>query len=124
MKKNIQTFSQTGFQKHDFFERVYELVRLIPFGRVTTYGHIARALGSAGSSRMVGWALNCVQDRIAIPCHRVVNRNGELSGKMHFSHPDEMRLLLLAEHITFIDQAVDLEQHLWIPPDENELLSL
>jgi len=101
----------------DFFLRVHELVKQIPFGRVTTYGHIATALGARSSSRMVGWALNAVPvtQRFEIPCHRVVNRLGELSGKMHFETPFVMRERLEAEGITFVGDAVKIEQHLWIP---------
>lgn len=106
----------------DFYSRVYELVRCIPSGKVTTYGIIAEFLGSKGSSRMVGWALNAVIDRIDIPCHRVVNRLGELSGKMHFDHPLQMKERLLQENVTFIEDAVDLSKHLWKPDDSlNEL---
>lgn len=101
----------------DFFLRVHELVKQIPFGKVTTYGHIAAALGARSSSRMVGWALNAVAhaDRFDIPCHRVVNRLGELSGKMHFETPFVMRERLEAEGVTFNGEAVNLALHLWIP---------
>lgn len=102
----------------DFDERVYQIVMQIPFGRVTTYGHIAAALGARRSSRMVGYALNSVKDRVVIPCHRVINRNGELSGKLHFATPTLMRELLEAEGIEFIDEAVNLSKHLWIPEIE------
>lgn len=103
--------------KNDFYSRVYEIVKCIPRGKVTTYGIIAEFLGSKGSSRMVGWALNAVLDRIDIPCHRVVNRLGELSGKMHFDYPEQMKERLLEEHISFVGEAVDLSKHLW-KPDE------
>ena len=106
----------------DFYSRVYELVRCIPSGKVTTYGIIAEFLGSKGSSRMVGWALNAVIDRIDIPCHRFVKRLGELSGKMHFDHPLQMKERLLQENVTFIEDAVDLSKHLWKPDDSlNEI---
>lgn len=104
-------------KSEDFFNRVYEVVRCIPPGKVTTYGIIAEFLGSKGSARMVGWALNAVLDRIDIPCHRVVNRMGELSGKMHFEHPFQMKERLLAENVRFIGEAVDLSKHLWKPMD-------
>jgi len=72
---------------------------------------------------MVGWALNAVIDRIDIPCHRVVNRLGELSGKMHFDHPMQMKDRLLEENITFIGETVDLPKHLWKPDDSlNDLI--
>jgi len=105
----------------DFFARVYDLVAKVPVGRVTTYGHIARSLGTAQSSRAVGWALRAVArsgDLQMVPCHRVVNRYGALSGKMHFETPDIMAERLQAEGIAFTDDGcVDLEKHLWIPED-------
>ncbi|MCU0424426.1 MAG: MGMT family protein [Candidatus Kapabacteria bacterium] len=105
--------------KHqDFFHRVYEIARQIPFGRVTTYGHIAEALGSKSSSRMVGWAMNAVDSAhraTDVPAHRVINRNGELTGKHHFATPTLMRELLEAEGVEFIGDAVNLEKHLWKP---------
>ena len=86
--------------ENDFFLRVYQIVRLIPRGKVTSYGHIARALGSGRSARMVGWAMNASHSHDPnIPAHRVVNRNGELSGKMHFNDPDQMERLLKEEGI-------------------------
>ena len=104
-------------QNTDFYNRVYDIVRTIPHGKVTTYGIIAEFLGAKSSSRLVGWALNAVMDRVDIPCHRVVNRLGELSGKMHFDHPTQMKERLLAEEVTFIGEAVDLSKHLWKPQD-------
>ncbi len=102
-------------KNRDFDERVLEIVQQIPFGRVTTYGHIAAALGARRSSRMVGYALNNVKDRDLIPCHRVINRNGELSGKLHFATPTLMRELLEAENIEFTGDAVNLAKYLWVP---------
>ena len=104
----------------DVYERIYDIVRSVPYGKVTTYGHIAAAIGSRGGARLVGWALNAVAqcDRIDIPCHRVVNRLGELSGKMHFETPYVMRERLEAEGVQFLDEAVDMRQHLWVPPTE------
>jgi methylated-DNA-protein-cysteine methyltransferase-like protein len=104
-------------QNTDFYNRVYDIVRTIPLGKVTTYGIIADFLGAKSSSRLVGWALNAVMDRVDIPCHRVVNRLGELSGKMHFDHPTQMKDRLLTEEVTFIGEAVDLSKHLWKPQD-------
>lgn len=104
----------------DFDVRVYEIVMQIPFGKVTTYGHIAAALGARSSSRMVGYALNAVKNRHEIPCHRVVNRNGELTGKMHFPTPTMMRELLDTEQVEFIGEAVNMQKHLWIPPMPDE----
>ena len=106
----------------DFYERVYDLVRQIPYGRVTTYGHIAEALGMRSSARMVGWALNAIAlaDRQDIPAHRVVNRFGALSGRMHFETPFAMRERLEAEGVTFAGENVDLQQHLWEPGVESD----
>ncbi|MBK8473961.1 MAG: MGMT family protein [Sphingobacteriales bacterium] len=85
----------------DFFERVYALVRQVPEGRVTTYGAIARYLGTARSARMVGWAMNVAHTAYPpVPAHRVVNRNGLLTGKMHFGHPDLMQKMLESEGIS------------------------
>lgn len=102
----------------DLYDQIYDIVRSIPEGKVTTYGHIAAAIGARSGARLVGWALNAValSDRIDIPCHRVVNRLGELSGRMHFETPFVMRERLEAEQITFVNEAVDLSRHLWIPP--------
>jgi len=105
----------TRKEHRDFDSRVLEIVQQIPFGRVTTYGHIAAALGARHSSRMVGYALNNVKNRDFIPCHRVINRNGELTGKLHFATPTLMRELLEAEDVEFIGDAVNLEKHLWVP---------
>ncbi|MGQ9848200.1 MAG: MGMT family protein [Bacteroidales bacterium] len=94
------TISDPLFRNESFFERVYEVVRLIPYGKVTTYGAIARFLGAPSSARMVGWALNQSYRIIPpIPAHRVVNRNGLLTGKAHFSYADEMEQRLLSEGI-------------------------
>jgi len=102
-----------------FNEKVYQVVRLIPKGRVTTYGAIAKFLGAARSSRVVGWAMNNAHGLIpAIPAHRVVNRNGLLTGKNHFESPTRMEELLLAEGIKVIeDQIQNFDEHLWNPAD-------
>lgn len=102
----------------DFYRRVRAVTAMVPWGKVTTYGHIARCLGAGSSARLVGYALNTVsiQERMEVPCHRVVNRNGELTGKMHFATPTQMRELLEAEEVEFTGDAVNLEKHLWIPP--------
>lgn len=112
-----------GMRDTDFFTRVYEVVRLVPKGRVTTYGAIARFLGSGKSARMVGWAMNaCHQVKPPVPAHRVVNRNGQLSGKMHFGEPDRMEQLLKKEKINVSkDTIVNFEQLLWDPQQEIEL---
>lgn len=104
----------------DFYEKVYEVVRLIPPGRVTSYGAIAAYLGSAGASRMVGWAMNNAhfQEKY-VPAHRVVNRNGLLTGKHHFGTPMAMQELLEAEDICVKDdQVIDFKKHFWNPETE------
>lgn len=99
-----------------FANRVYDIVARIPYGRVTTYGRIARALAEPRSARMVGWALMYAPEERDLPCHRVVNRVGVLSGGWHFGHPDIMRGMLLTEGIPFTeDDRVDLERCLWEP---------
>lgn len=101
-------------QHADFFERVYEIVRLIPKGRVTNYGSIAAALGTPKSSRMVGWAMNAAHGKYDVPAHRVVNRNGMLTGKMHFATPTEMQELLEAEGIIIVDDQIQhFSSHYW-----------
>ena len=102
--------------KNDFFQRVYKVVRTIPVGRVTTYGLIAKKLGSASSARTVGWALNACHNDSSIPAHRVVNRNGLLSGKHHFKGFDLMKQLLENEGIEINDdKVVDFNIKLWNP---------
>lgn len=90
----------------DFFTNVYDVVRLIPSGRVTSYGAIARYLGAPRSSRMVGWAMNNAHSLPDVPAHRVVNRNGLLTGKMHFSTPSRMEELLKQEGIDVVDDQI------------------
>jgi methylated-DNA-protein-cysteine methyltransferase-like protein len=100
----------------NFFERVYEIARKIPYGRVTSYGAIAKALGAARSARMVGWAMNASHLMEDIPAHRVVNRKGILTGKHHFEGTSLMRQLLESEGIDVVDnQIVDFEKHFWEP---------
>ena len=103
--------------EHSFFERVYEVVRLIPEGRVTSYGAIAEYLGSKGSARMVGWAMNKAHSlRNPVPAHRVVNRNGLLTGKHHFGHPELMQKLLEQEGVEVVeDQVQNFENLVWLP---------
>lgn len=106
----------------DFFEKVYAVVQLIPKGRVTSYGAIAKALGTPSSSRMVGWAMNACHSRKDVPAHRVVNRNGLLTGKMHFEHPDDMQKQLESEGIEVKnDKVVGFAQLFWDPLSEIEL---
>jgi len=86
--------------KHkDFFQSVFDVVRLIPSGRVTSYGAIAKYLGSARSSRMVGWAMNASHRERDVPAHRVVNRNGLMTGKFHFGSKEIMEIKLKVEGI-------------------------
>lgn len=103
-----------------FFEQVYEVVKQIPFGRVTSYGAIARALGSAQSSRMVGWAMNvCHSYQPAIPAHRVVNHSGLLTGQHHFGAPNAMQTLLESEGIKVKNnKVVGFKDIFWDPMQE------
>lgn len=104
-----------GGSKKDFFDRVYAVVAEIPYGRVTTYGHIAEVCGIKSAARTVGWALNGTKDS-GLPCHRVVNRYGALTGRMHFGDPEIMEDLLRSEGVEFKeDGCVDLDKFLWIP---------
>jgi methylated-DNA-protein-cysteine methyltransferase-like protein len=100
-----------------FFEKVYTVVRLIPYGKVTSYGAIAEFLGSKSSARMVGWAMNkCICHSETIPAHRVVNRNGLLTGKHHFGGPNIMQQLLENEGITIINnKIINFDSHFWHP---------
>lgn len=102
-------------KSEDFFDRVYNVVAKIPYGRVATYGHIAQACGIKSAARTVGWALNGAKES-GLPCHRVVNRFGALTGKLHFGSQDLMRDLLESEGIEFgDDDCVELNKYLWIP---------
>ncbi len=106
----------------DFFTDVYDVVRLIPKGRVTSYGAIANYLGAPRSSRMVGWAMNAAHALPDVPAHRVVNRQGLLTGKMHFNPPERMQQLLEEEGIPVKkDQIVNFKQIFWDPGVELEL---
>ena len=102
---------------NDFFQNVFDVVRLIPKGRVTSYGAIAKYLGTGGSSRMVGWAMNASHHvKPKVPAHRVVNRNGMLTGKAHFATPTLMEELLLKEKIKVKnDTVLDFEKLFWDP---------
>ena len=104
----------------DFFKLVYEIVRHIPKGRATSYGTIAKYIGSAKSSRMVGWAMNSSHaQKKYVPAHRVVNRNGELAGRHHFGHPKLMQKLLEKEGIKVKkDKIVNFEKLFWDPAKE------
>ena len=103
-------------ENDNFFERVYVVVRQIPYGKVTSYGAIAKVLGTARSARMVGWAMNSSHNLEDVPAHRVVNRNGLLTGKMHFDGTNLMQQLLENEGIVVVDsQIVDFEKVFWMP---------
>jgi methylated-DNA-protein-cysteine methyltransferase-like protein len=106
--------------EENFFERVYAITRQIPCGKVTSYGAIANALGAARSARMVGWAMNAAHNRDDIPAHRVVNRNGLLTGKHHFDGTSLMQQLLENEGVKVKDhQVMDFEKVFWTPEREN-----
>jgi methylated-DNA-protein-cysteine methyltransferase-like protein len=103
----------------NFFERVYAVARQIPYGKVTSYGAIAKVLGAARSARMVGWAMNASHNLEDVPAHRVVNRIGLLTGKNHFDGTNLMQQLLESEGIEVIDnQIIDFEKHFWVPEME------
>ena len=108
--------SKSTSNSDNFFERVYEIVRQIPEGKVTSYGAIAKALGTARSARMVGWAMNASHNLEDVPAHRVVNRLGLLSGKHHFDGTNLMQQLLENEGIKIKEnQILDFEKHFWNP---------
>ncbi len=102
--------------KNSYYEDVYDLVREVPYGKVTTYGIVADAL-ALGSARMVGWALKqCFGAEPPVPAHRVVNRKGELSGRIHFSTPTIMQELLESEGLKVVDHKIlNFEAALWRP---------
>jgi O-6-methylguanine DNA methyltransferase len=109
IKKNL-----ADKKKKDFFNKVFDVTKRIPYGKVTTYGHIAEVCGIKSAARTVGWALNgCGSD---IPAHRVVNRYGALTGKIHFGDPNLMEDLLRSEGVEFEKNGcVKLDKHLWDP---------
>jgi methylated-DNA-protein-cysteine methyltransferase related protein len=116
----MQSFWATSMQEtpknKDFFQDVYAVAKLIPFGRVCSYGAIATYLGSKGSARMVGWAMNLAHTMPDIPAHRVVNRQGLLTGKHHFATPTLMQELLESEGINVKNNQVqDFENLFWNP---------
>lgn len=103
-------------EEASFFERVYQVVKQIPYGSITTYGAIAKVLGSPQSARMVGWALNASHGDTAIPAHRVVNRQGLLTGKHHFQGKNLMQQLLENEGVVIKDnKIVDMQRYFWDP---------
>jgi methylated-DNA-protein-cysteine methyltransferase-like protein len=99
-----------------FFNGVYDVVRLVPKGRVTTYGAIAKYLGAAKSSRMVGYAMNAAHSLPDVPAQRVVNRNGLLTGKLHFATPTRMEELLLQDGVKVVeDEVLNFNELFWDP---------
>lgn len=105
-------------KKYSFFEDVFEVAKLIPRGRVTSYGAIAAYLGLRSSARMVGWAMNAVNDK-EVPAHRVVNSQGLLTGKHHFKPPSAMEERLKEEGVKVVnDKIVDFDKHFWDPMKE------
>lgn len=120
MKKAATPAQLPVKKEHSFFADVWDVARQIPKGRVTSYGAIARYLGTKMSARMVGWAMNAAFDvKPKIPAHRVVNRIGMLTGKPHFNPPEKMQQLLEKEGITVKDEQVEnFEKHFWDPAVE------
>ena len=118
--QRLKAIKPSGAKDPNFFELVYEIARQIPRGRVTSYGAIAFCTGSKLSARMVGWAMNGAHKiKPKIPAHRVVNRNGMLSGKHHFATPTKMEELLKKEGIIVRnDCIVDFEKKFWDPAKE------
>ncbi len=117
MAKNLKPASSKS--KYNFFEDVYAVVRLIPKGRVSSYGAIAGYLGTRMSARMVGWAMNAVHGLPQVPAHRVVNRQGLLTGKHHFETATTMQKRLEKEGIKIVkDKIVDFDKCFWDPAKE------
>jgi methylated-DNA-protein-cysteine methyltransferase-like protein len=116
----LKSVKPSGARDAGFFELVHEVVRQIPKGRVTSYGAIASCLGTKLSARMVGWAMNgSGRVRPKVPAHRVVNRNGMLSGKHQFDDPEQMEKLLKKEGIKVKnDRVVEFEKKFWDPAEE------
>ena len=110
-------------EEMSFYDQVYQVVRLIPAGRVSSYGAIASYLGTKGSARMVGYAMNAAGTAVPpVPAHRVLNRNGLLTGKFHFGTPDMMQQLLENEGVKVINDGVkDFKTLFWDPAIELEL---
>ena len=107
-------------EEKNFFDKVYEVAQKIPYGRVTSYGAIAKYLGAARSARMVGWAMNNSHNK-EVPAHRVVNRVGLLTGKHHFDGTNLMQQLLENEGVTVVDnQIIEFKKHFWDPGKELE----
>jgi methylated-DNA-protein-cysteine methyltransferase-like protein len=122
-KLPVYTFRDKNFSE-SFFELVFAVVRLVPYGRVSTYGAIAKYLGTGSSARMVGWAMNASHIvEPPVPAHRIVNRQGLLSGKMHFETPTRMEELLQSEGIEVKNnQVVRFKELFWDPQTEIDKL--
>jgi methylated-DNA-protein-cysteine methyltransferase-like protein len=107
----------TSVKNYSFYEQVFDIVRAVPYGRVTTYGAIATYLGAKRSSRLVGWAMNISHGTLPpVPAHRVVNRQGLLTGKAHFAHPNRMQELLESEGVAVAgNQVVRFNDIFWDP---------
>ena len=123
-KPKLSQVMPSGNRENGFFHLVYEVVRQIPKGRVSTYGAIAAVLGTRLSARMVGWAMNGAhQVKPKVPAHRVVNRNGMLTGKHHFSTPEKMQELLEKEGVEVKDdQVINFREIFWDPSKEGSLI--
>ena len=121
--QSLKTVKPSGKKDESFFELVYSVVRQIPKGRVTSYGAIAAVLGTRMSARMVGWAMNGSHKvKPKVPAHRVVNRQGLLTGKIHFHPPERMQELLEKEGIRIVDDQVqDFKDLYWDPSKELEI---
>lgn len=116
----LKKIKPSGTTDDNFFSLVYEVARQIPKGRVTSYGAIAAALGTKSSARMVGWAMNgCHRVKPKVPAHRVVNRNGMLTGKHHFNPPGIMEELLKKEGVKVKnDHVIEFKKLFWDPVEE------
>lgn len=119
-EEKIRTVTPSGRKDESFFEAVFDLVRQVPRGRVTSYGAIAAALGARSSARMVGWAMNgSHRVKPSVPAHRVVNREGLLTGKVHFNPPEKMQRLLEKEGVKVVDNQVqEFSKKFWDPMTE------
>lgn len=118
--QKLKSVQPSGRKDESFFELVYEVVRQIPKGRVTSYGAIAAALGAKSAARMVGWAMNGAHRiKPKVPAHRVVNRQGLLTGKIHFDYPEKMQELLEKEGVVVVDDKVqEFARVFWNPSED------
>ncbi|MBL7696766.1 MAG: MGMT family protein [Chitinophagaceae bacterium] len=117
LREKLSSVKPSGAKEESFFSLVYDVVRQIPRGRVTSYGAIAACLGTKLSARMVGWAMSSAHDpSLKLPAHRVVNRNGMLTGRFHFGDPGEMQRRLEKENVKVKDDVVvDFKNKFWDP---------